>query len=177
MRVQDLREKPPFSILSGFLPFVRAYQDSQDCSPPGRGPSTRTETMSDWTTRVLPEYTRPYGVEEVHDVWFVPNGWPGKGPAISLLVPECELQFIPLASDGELLAFINRPRFNKNVKSWLRYACKLATDHRACLFVACDTADEVERAAKRATKWLPHHQRAALERMYDFASRVKEKLS
>jgi len=34
--------------------------------------------MSDWTTRVLPEYTRPYGVEEVHDVWFVPNGWPGR---------------------------------------------------------------------------------------------------
>jgi hypothetical protein len=135
--------------------------------------------MSDWTTRVLPEYTRPYGVEGSADVWFVPNGWPGKGPAVSLLVPECELQLVVLAPalDGEPLAFINRPQVNKNVKSWLRYACELATDYRACLFVACDTAEEAERAAKRATKWLPNYQRAALERMYDIASRVKEKLS
>jgi hypothetical protein len=135
--------------------------------------------MSDWTTRVLSEYTRPYGVEEVHDVWFVPNGWPGKGPAVSLLVPECELQLVALAPalDGEPLAFINRPQVNKNVKIWLRYACELATTHRACLFVACDTADEAERAAKRATKWLPNHQRAALERMYDTASCVRDKLS
>jgi hypothetical protein len=133
--------------------------------------------MSDWTTRVLPEYTRPYGVEEVHDVWFVPNGWPGKGPAVSLLVPECELQFVAIGSDGEPVTLINRPQVNKNVRRWLRYACKIATAHRACLFVACDTADEAERAAKRATKWLPNHQRAALERMYDTASRVREKLS
>ena len=54
--------------------------------------------MSNWTTRVLPEYTCPYGVEEVHNVWFAPKGWPGKGPAVSLLVPECELQCVMLAS-------------------------------------------------------------------------------
>jgi hypothetical protein len=118
--------------------------------------------MSDWTTRVLPEYTRPYGVEEVHDVWFVPNGWPGKGPAVSLIVPECELQFVAIGSDGEPVTLINSPQVNKNVRRWLRYACKIATAHRACLFVACDTADEAERAAKRATKWLPNHQRSAL---------------
>ena len=135
--------------------------------------------MSDWTTRILPEYTRPYGVEEVHNVWFVPNGWPGKGPAVSLLVPECELQFVTPAPtlDGEPLIIVNRPQVNKNVKSWLRYACRLATTHSASLSVACDTADEAARAAKRAAKWLPNHQRAAIERMYDVAARVKEKLS
>jgi hypothetical protein len=155
----------------------RGAEDEKGAESGGVAKHSRTKIMSDWTTRVLPEYTRRFGVEEVHDAWFVPKGWPGKGPAISLLVPECESQFVVLTLDGEPLAFINRPRVNKNVKRWLRYACELATDHRACLFVSCDTADEAERAAKRAAKWLPNHQRAALERMYDFASRVKEKLS
>ena len=69
--------------------------------------------MSNWTTRVLPEYTCPYGVEEVHNVWFAPKGWPGKGPAVSLLVPECELQCVMLASDGEPMTY-TRPQVNKN---------------------------------------------------------------
>ena len=70
-----------------------------------------------------------------------------------------------------------RPQVNKNVKRWLRHACKVATADRACLFVACDTADEAEDAAELATKWLPNQQRTAIERMYDVDSRVKEKLS
>ena len=36
--------------------------------------------MTEWTTRLDPALTRQYGVEEIHDVWFVPKGWPGKGP-------------------------------------------------------------------------------------------------
>jgi hypothetical protein len=35
--------------------------------------------MNTWTTRVLPEHTRPYGVEEMHNIWFVPVGWPWEG--------------------------------------------------------------------------------------------------
>jgi hypothetical protein len=38
----------------------------------------------DWTTRVLPELTSQYGVGELHTVWLLPKGWPGKGPAVSL---------------------------------------------------------------------------------------------
>jgi hypothetical protein len=46
---------------------------------------------TNWTTRLDPEITASYGVEEVHQCWFTPEGWPGKGPAVRLLIPECEL--------------------------------------------------------------------------------------
>jgi hypothetical protein len=47
---------------------------------------------TNWTTRLDPEITARYGVAEVHECWFTPKWWPGKGPAVSLLIPECELQ-------------------------------------------------------------------------------------
>jgi hypothetical protein len=56
--------------------------------------------MPEWTTRIEPEVTRTYGVEEVHTVWFVPAGWKGSGTTVSLGIPECELAFAFL-QDGE----------------------------------------------------------------------------
>jgi hypothetical protein len=132
--------------------------------------------MSNWTTRISPDHTRPFGVEEVHNVWFVPIGWPGKGPVISLLIPECELQYVVVAADNMPVTCINRPP-NKNVKKWIRHACELATEGRTSLFLACDSAAEAERTAKIAAQLLPHHECAALERMYDADSRCRGNLS
>lgn len=126
-----------------------------------------------WTTRVLPELTRPYGVEEAHNAWFVPKGWPGKGPAVSLLIPECELQLCILDGKGEPVLMINRPSLNKNVKAWIRSACRVAIDYHATISFGCDTAEQAERAAKMAHKLLPNHERAAIERMYEARSRSR----
>jgi hypothetical protein len=133
--------------------------------------------MSDWTTRVNPEATRPYGVEEVHNVWFLPKGWPGKGPVVGLLIPECELQFAFVSPDGQPVAVVNRPPNDKSVKHWLRFVCDLARDNSFSLSLACDTAEQAETWAKRAARLLPNHERAALERMYDANTRAKAGLS
>jgi hypothetical protein len=87
----------------------------------------RGRHMTDWTTRIRPDCTAPYGVEELHTVWFTPKGWPGKGTTISLLIPECEMHCSMLDRNGELLHIINCPPTNRNVKRWLRYVCELAT--------------------------------------------------
>jgi hypothetical protein len=120
-----------------------------------------------WITRADPELTRPYGVEELHQVCFEPVGWPGRGTTISLGIPECELQHVFIRSDGELVISINRPRRNKNVKGWTRTVCEMATEQRALVFFSCDTAEQAAIAAKRAAKWLPCHQRAAIERVFN----------
>jgi hypothetical protein len=71
----------------------------------------RTEMDTDnWTTRVLPEFTRQYGVDELHSVLFLPKDWPGKGAAVTLGIPECELLCVFVGEDGEPVTFINRPQ-------------------------------------------------------------------
>lgn len=130
--------------------------------------------MDTWTTLLAPELTR--GVE-VHNVWFLPKGWPGHGATIGLLIPECELQYTIPGADGEPLTLINRPQKNKNVKQWLRHACAEATVAGTCLTLACDTQEQAEWAAKTAAELLPHHERTALERMYHPQDRVRGKLS
>ena len=78
-----------------------------------------------WTTRLRPELTGPFGVEELHNVWFTPKEWPGKGPVASLLIPECEMHFCMLGPDGAPVTFVNRPKTNKKVKCWVRTVCEL----------------------------------------------------
>jgi hypothetical protein len=133
--------------------------------------------MNTWTTRLRSEMTIAYGVDEVHNVWFTPKGWPGKGPVIGLLIPECEMQFHFVAQSGEPIAMVNRPPNNKSVRRWLRFACRQAAQIDSCLSLACDTAEQAETWARRAAKWLPNHERAALERMYDANTRAKGGLS
>jgi hypothetical protein len=134
------------------------------------------KAAANWTTRLPPEQTRPYGVEELHTVYFLPDDWPGKGPTISLLLPECELQCVTAGTDGIPLVMVNRPR-NKKIKYWLRIASKMAAEQNTCLIIGCDTSAEAERAAKIATRLLPKHQRAALERMEDPTARSRSRLS
>jgi hypothetical protein len=135
---------------------------------------------SPWTTRVDPMFSRPYGVEEVHSVWFMPEDWhPGMGAkTVTLLIPECELQLVEVMPDGEPICIINRPRNDHRIKRWVRDACALAAERNGCLSLGCDTAEQAEHAARRASKWLPkNYSHVALERMYDPESRIKEKLS
>jgi hypothetical protein len=132
--------------------------------------------MPDWTTRIDPELSRPFGVEELHSVWFIPPGWPGKGTTVGLGIPECELQVIWLDGKGEPVAMINRPRQNRSLKGWLRTACGIAKKQQAVLSLSCDTAEQAEHAAKLAARLLPGYRRVALERMAKATSRTDEGL-
>jgi hypothetical protein len=125
----------------------------------------------EWTTRVDPKYTRQFGVEELHKVYFEPSGWPGKGTSICFLIPECELQVTFLDKDGELIATVNRPPHNRKLKYWLHYVCELATEQCAFLIFTCDTAEQAQHVAKVIAKRLPQHRRAAVERVDEFQAR------
>lgn len=134
-------------------------------------------SMSEWTTRLPPEIARQFGVEELHDVCFASRGRPGKGPTVSLGIPDCELQHCLVAGGGTLVTTVHRPTGNLSVKYWIRYACKLATENNTAPLFSCDTVEQAELAAKRASKWLPKHGRMPLERTYDPATRADAPLS
>jgi hypothetical protein len=108
---------------------------------------------------------------------FLPKDWPGKGAAVTLGIPECELLCVFVGEDGEPVTFINRPRINRNVKSWVRGACEAARDYRAALHFNCDTPEQASRAAKLAGKLLPGYERVALERMYEPNTRSRSDLN
>jgi hypothetical protein len=130
-----------------------------------------------WTTRLPPERTRTCGVEELHCAWLLPRGFPGKGPVVSLSIPECELKFMPGVDIAgvPVLWMFDRPR--RTVAHSIKDACRLAVEASACLFILADTAEQLEPAVRLATKRLPHHERAALERMADPAKRARARLS
>ena len=111
--------------------------------PPTEKP-TPPNSAEPWATLMPSEITRRYGVEEVHEVWFAPRSWrPGTGAiVVGLLIPECELQFIlpPKGDDEGPPVMINRPRINRDVKGWTRFACGLAAEHKAALSFGCDIA-------------------------------------
>jgi hypothetical protein len=130
-----------------------------------------------WTTRLEPALTTQYQVDELHSVWLVPKGWPGKGETVSLLIPECELQLCKIGDDGKPLTFINRPQVNRNIKRWLRTACEMANETGAALSLLCDTNEQAERGARLASRLLPNHDRIALERMYRAETRCRSGLN
>ena len=132
--------------------------------------------MTEWTTRTLPEYTRRYGIEEMHGVYFAPKGWSGKGATVSLAIPECELLFGDLGPDGRPFAMVNRPKVNRSIRLWTRTACKIAVKQQALMTFHCDTAAQAEMVAKRAARLLPNYTRLAQERMYLAATRCGQAL-
>ncbi len=140
-------------------------------------PAESQSRDADWTTRVDPAFTRPFEVEELHNVCFEPNGWPGRGDTLALLIPECELQSVWAAADGEPVALVNRPQKNKSIGYWLRRACETATSKKAFITFSCDTAEQARWVANRAAKLLPNHRRMALERVFDPAGRARGGLS
>jgi hypothetical protein len=123
--------------------------------------------VTSWTTLLHPALMRKYR-SEAHAAWFVPKKCPAPPRnVVAFLIPECETQFV-----GAGTVLINRPQHNRSVKPWLKYACREASDQGAILILTCDTAEQVERAAKLAGKLLPKHDRTALERIYSEQSRM-----
>ena len=139
-------------------------------------PSKNSQDTPSWETRLPPEQTRPFGVEELHTVWFLPIGWSGQGPTISLTIPECHLQYAKLSSSGVPMVASYYPE-DKNIKRCLRITCNAAAEKKACLILGCDTAAQAERAAKMAARLLPKHERVALERIEDPAARRRADLN
>ena len=136
-----------------------------------------TNFAAAWTTRLDSQLTARFGVAEVHRVVFEPPGWPGKGPIVSLLVPECELQFHLLGDDGRPVVMINRPTKNPNVTEWMRFVCERAIEFDACMALVCDTREQADAGADQIAKLLPHYRRIALERLDDPWARVRANLS
>ena len=134
---------------------------------------------SDWTTLLeVPAAIREQGNydKDVHSVFFLPVSENILGRSVALLIPECELQVVEVVS-GEPQVVINRPRQNKSVRRWLRFACEIATEKDCPLSLACDTHDQAERVAAMAVKRLPNHRRIAVERMYQPETRTFKGLS
>jgi hypothetical protein len=129
-----------------------------------------------WDTRLRPELTRIYGVEEIHTVCFEPDGWPGSGPCVTLGIPECEAMFAFDPGDGVPIVIVDRSSA-EGVRAWTRAACRVAAEHRCFLILNCDTAEQAAVAARRAARLLRRHRRVALERMYDPSSRARGNLS
>lgn len=137
-------------------------------------PSSEAESSA-WTTRLPVEMTRAYGVAELHTVWFLPNNWPGTGPTVRLQIPEGKISSFSLAPNGVLEMQIH-PQIQK-MKFALRKACSLAAEQRAALIISTDTNEQAEHAAKKATRLLPRHERAAMERMEEPAARSRSDLN
>ena len=129
-----------------------------------------------WTTRLPPERTRRFGVEELHVAWLLPRGFPGRGPVVCLTLPECELKFVSGEQIGNAVIVYTFDR-RHNVAHAIKDACRIARDENACLFITADALDQLEPAVRLAAKRLPHHTRAALERIADPDGRVTEKLN
>ena len=128
----------------------------------------------EWTTLLDPERcVKAYGTPlPWHKVCFLPISENILGRHVGLLIPECELQNVYCLDGKEPLSFINRPKVNKNVRLWLKHACKIATEDDCPISFSCDTREQADWAAKAASRKLPNHKRIALERMYDAATRT-----
>jgi hypothetical protein len=135
----------------------------------------------DWTVKlsdVSPEAMARYGAKEIYIAYFVPKGYGGQGPAVSLGIPECELIMAVQCKDGEPMAVVNRPMVNRNIKTWIRTTCETALDiDQAVVSFNCDTPEQLEYAIKLAVRWLPGYERAPLERMAMPEGRAKGGLS
>jgi hypothetical protein len=116
---------------------------------------------TDWTTRL--EHT---GETVIHQAWFIPNGWPGAGTTVNILLPECEFQVCWKTDDGRTAAAINRPQNNKSQIYWIKFACREAVSRKASIFLSCDTPEQVAKAVKIAARHLPNYKRMPLERVY-----------
>jgi hypothetical protein len=126
------------------------------------------ETATEWATRVSPEITRTYGVDEVHAVWFAPISWNGKRTAaVVMTIPECEISLTVIRTHGEQCAALSLPIANLDVPAWIVTACELAVENQAIIIFNCDTPAQAGLAAKEAARLLPGYQRLALERLYE----------
>jgi hypothetical protein len=134
--------------------------------------------MGEWSTRVPPEVLQRHGIQaEAHFAHFAPPGWPGEGSAVSLLIPECELQVVVIGPDDRLWAMKNEPGENRDVVYWIGAACWEARFQKAVLTVACDTEGQVLGAIRIIEGLLPRYERIPNERFWGGDTRLASKLS
>jgi hypothetical protein len=127
------------------------------------------ESATEWATRLSPEITMTYGVNEVHAGWFAPIGWNRKRTAaVVMTIPECEIFLTVIRTDDEpYSAILSRPIANLDATAWIVTACELAVENRAIIIFICDTPAQAGLAAWEAARLLPGYQRFALERLYE----------
>ena len=130
-------------------------------------------TTMEWTTLLDPALCKPYGVEELHQVWFLPKSENVLGQCIDLGIPECDCKLV--RADGDTMVLVHRTDRN-NVRHWLKEVCKMATELDCALALSCDTREQADGAAAFAARRLPNHARIPLERMYDPATRTSRGL-
>jgi hypothetical protein len=98
-----------------------------------------TQTEPQWRTEVPPHLIAPYGVSEMHAVFFQPlDDTGGKRDGISIELPYGQSAFLD--------------------------AMATATRLGARVALLCDSHAEAEAAAAHAAPLLPHHRRVAYER-------------
>jgi hypothetical protein len=114
---------------------------SRILGPPQARPLPGVVALCPSATRLDPEITRAFGVEQVHAVHFQPfHDRGGPRDAISILVPEASRHVI-------------------------RQALAKARRRRARISIACDTFEEAEQALRLRRRLLPEHCFIALERV------------
>jgi hypothetical protein len=98
------------------------------------------DNTSNWRTRVDPALSTPYGVDEVHGVFFQPiSDRGGVAPTIMVQIPET-----PMAA----------------VRLGMAYARK----RKARVGFLCDTPEQARDIADRVMRLLPRHKRISYER-------------
>jgi hypothetical protein len=114
---------------------------SRNLGPSQARPVPGVTALCPSATRLDPEITRAFGVEQVHAVHFQPfDDRGGPRDAISILVPEASRQVI-------------------------RQALAKARRHRARVSIACDTLDQAQRALRLGERLLPDHGSIWFERV------------
>ena len=97
--------------------------------------------MTAWRTRIDPEHTAAFGEPELHAAAFQHKNDPGgTSHVVALQIPE---------TPGALFV----------------QAMAKANDLKARVLFICDTGEQAEDAAARASKLLPRHCRVAYERV------------
>lgn len=107
--------------------------------------------------------TRQYQYADVHGALFLPADWPGHGNMVSMLIPECETQYVMCRGDKPPIAVINRPQNHRGIEHWLDCICEMAPELKAGISIACDTADQVQAAVKMIGARVPNYRRAELD--------------
>jgi hypothetical protein len=124
---------------------------SRNLGPSQARPVPGVTALCPSATRLDPEVTRAFGVEQIHAVHFQPfDDRGGPRDAISILVPERDAISILV------------PEASRQV---IRQALAKARRRRARVSIACDTFEQAEQALRLGRRLLPEHRFIALERV------------
>jgi hypothetical protein len=102
--------------------------------------SRKRNTSTNWATRLDPNYTIPFGCNELHSVFFASKeDFGGRRGAVVVQIPETPDQLFVAAME-------------------------MATQSRAGIVFLRDTPTQARRVARKAANMLPNHCRVSMER-------------